>query len=288
VEDEDYQRHLVALAGAADAAIKSLSDQGLPLSISLPSAVPELGPLNDREFRQLRTKKIEEIGGDEASIPLLVGLAVRLAWYSAWETAHYIRRLHEQLPASVPLTEENYRLWQPLWHIKNDGLAGNLAQTLASVDRPPQLQLLLRDIPIKTIPSDAALYLALSMYCFTEASKHVAAGKFDDAFDMVFEAHHALHFKHGEAMWQGGAEHAESEMQRDARSALAKRAASARHSENRAMKQQVFEWCDAYMAQTPSMDTAASRVAGVVVPVAWRTVRDWMTEWRKLRSAGTA
>lgn len=285
MEDEDYQRHLTAVAGAADEAIHSLSDQGLPLAIWLPEAVPELGPRNDKEYRQLRA---QETGGDATLTPSLVSLAVRLAWYSAWETAHYIRRLHEQLPSSVPLTEKNYQLWEPSWHIKNDGLAGNLVQTLASIDRPPQLQLLLRDSPIKAIPPDAALYLALSMYCYAEAAKYAAAGQPHDAFDMVFEAHQALQFRHGESMWQGGAEHAESEMERDARSALAKKAAAARHSENRAMKQQVFEWCDAKMAQAPSMDTAASQVAGVVVPVAWRTVRDWMTEWKKLRSAGTA
>lgn len=285
MEDEDYQRHVTAMAGAADEAIRSLSGQGLPLAIWLPDSVPELGPRNDKEYRHLRA---QDTGGDASLTPSLVGLAVRLAWYSAWETAHYIRRLHEQLPSRFPLSEENYQLWKPSWHIKNDGLAGNLVQTLASVERPPQLQILLQGIPIKAIPPDAALYLALSMYCYAEAANHATAGRLDDAFDVLYDAHQALQFRHGESMWQGGAEHSKFEQERDARSALAKTAASARHAENRAMKQQVFEWCDSYMAQAPSMDAAASRVAGVVVPVAWRTVRDWMTEWKKLRSAGTA
>lgn len=64
--------------------------------------------------------------------------------------------------------------------------------------------------------------------------------------------------------------------------------AVARHAENHAMKQEVFEWLNANMARYPSMDAAADDIAGKVVPVKWRTARDWVALWKKLRSAGTA
>ena len=75
--------------------------------------------------------------------------------------------------------------------------------------------------------------------------------------------------------------------QRLAISNRGKIAAAKAHAENRAMKNDVFTWCDNHMAEYRSMDAAASAVAGKLVPMTWRTVRDWMTAWKKVRSAGT-
>lgn len=62
---------------------------------------------------------------------------------------------------------------------------------------------------------------------------------------------------------------------------------SARHKENRSCKKQVFKWLDENMHLYKSMDDAASAIAGKLVPMKFRTVRQWLTEWKKLRSAGT-
>ena len=61
----------------------------------------------------------------------------------------------------------------------------------------------------------------------------------------------------------------------------------ARHNENRAMRAEVFEWLDANMARFKSMDAAAEAIAGNVMPVKFRTARDWVGKWKKLRSTGT-
>ena len=60
--------------------------------------------------------------------------------------------------------------------------------------------------------------------------------------------------------------------------------ADARHRENRAMKQDVFAWCDAHMKKYSNMDDAAFAVAEKLVPIKFRAVRSWMTEWKKVRS----
>lgn len=60
------------------------------------------------------------------------------------------------------------------------------------------------------------------------------------------------------------------------------------HREHRALKAEVFKWLDENMSGYRSMDAAATVVAREVVPVAWRTARDWIGDWRKLRSAGKA
>ena len=68
---------------------------------------------------------------------------------------------------------------------------------------------------------------------------------------------------------------------------LSKRGVNARHNENRAMKQEVFAWLDTNFSTCTSMDDAAEKMAGKLVPCRFRTVRDWVGEWKKLRSTGT-
>lgn len=63
--------------------------------------------------------------------------------------------------------------------------------------------------------------------------------------------------------------------------------ANKRHEENRALKAEVFSCCDDHMRDFKSMDSAAEAIAGKLVPVKFRTARDWIGEWKKLRSAGT-
>jgi len=60
-----------------------------------------------------------------------------------------------------------------------------------------------------------------------------------------------------------------------------------RHTENHAMKSEVFKWLDANMVNFKSMDGAAAAIAGKIAPIAFRTARDWTGEWKKLRSAST-
>lgn len=68
---------------------------------------------------------------------------------------------------------------------------------------------------------------------------------------------------------------------------LANAGAAGRHTENRAMKQEVFAWLDTNFSTCTSMDDAAEKMAGKLVPCRFRTVRDWVGQWKKLRSAGT-
>lgn len=75
---------------------------------------------------------------------------------------------------------------------------------------------------------------------------------------------------------------------KSARSEVGKAGAAARHIENRALKQEVFTWLDVHMKDFRSMDAATTEIVKSVVPIAWRTARDWVGEWKKLRSAGTA
>jgi hypothetical protein len=61
--------------------------------------------------------------------------------------------------------------------------------------------------------------------------------------------------------------------------------ANKRHAENRSMKAEVFTWLDANMVNFKSMDAAAEAVTKQQ-PVAFRTARDWVGKWKKVRSTG--
>ena len=67
----------------------------------------------------------------------------------------------------------------------------------------------------------------------------------------------------------------------------ARRNALKGHAENHALRDAVYSWADENMKQGKSLDGAASEIAGKVVPLKWRTVREHLTEWKKIRSAGT-
>lgn len=66
----------------------------------------------------------------------------------------------------------------------------------------------------------------------------------------------------------------------------AKEKAFKRHKENHAMKRDVFAWLDNNFAGYRSMDSAAESIAKCVAPIAFRTAREWVGEWKKLRSTG--
>ena len=60
-----------------------------------------------------------------------------------------------------------------------------------------------------------------------------------------------------------------------------------RHAENRQMKATVLAWCDQNMANYKSLDKAAEAIAGKQVPMSFRTVRSWISEWKKMRSTAS-
>jgi hypothetical protein len=72
------------------------------------------------------------------------------------------------------------------------------------------------------------------------------------------------------------------------KSAFGKAGANARHAENRKLKLDVFEWCETNMRHFKSMDKAAEAIHGKLVPVGFRTAREWIGDWNKSQSAGRA
>ncbi len=64
-------------------------------------------------------------------------------------------------------------------------------------------------------------------------------------------------------------------------------AANKLHTENHAIKQDVFAWLDANPPKPRGKSAAATAIAGKVAPVVFTTALKWVNEWEKLRSNGT-
>lgn len=63
-------------------------------------------------------------------------------------------------------------------------------------------------------------------------------------------------------------------------------AANKLHTENHAIKQDVFAWLDANPPKPRGKSAAATAIAGKVAPVVFTTALKWVNEWEKLRSTG--
>lgn len=113
----------------------------------------------------------------------------------------------------------------------------------------------------------------------TLASVHIASGRVSAATSCLFEATEARRLS--ELMLIGG------QKSKDVLSQLGKAGAAARHKENYSLKQDVFTWCQENFSKYRSMDAAASAIVdSKLVPVVFRTVRNWVGEWKKQRPTG--
>lgn len=65
------------------------------------------------------------------------------------------------------------------------------------------------------------------------------------------------------------------------RSAQAKANAFKRHAENHALKAEVIQYYSTHIDSFKSLDDAAEKISGKIVPVKFRTVHKWISEYRK-------
>ena len=66
---------------------------------------------------------------------------------------------------------------------------------------------------------------------------------------------------------------------------LSVRGLNKRHKENRDMKTEAFIWLDHNRAKYKSMDDVAMAITELS-PIKFRAAREWVSEWKKLRSTG--
>ncbi|ATA55196.1 hypothetical protein CKY39_19740 [Variovorax boronicumulans] len=282
--DEAFlRRHDEARQKAGAAALHETLSMGLPRSIAYSQSFGSLGATNVKVVLST-TEALLKKHGDE--LPYVLAAAVRDSWFANWSGACYMTF------AQLGTMEIGSGDWSGELFGEFEGWAFALYNELSNVDRAPERAKLLADLPLKAPPDNSSILLAMAISWFNKAATEIAAGRLERGLNWLAEAHEALVLERGDEMWNAGVAHANEaagqQAMISARSALARTAAAARHAENRAFKQDVFSWCDKNMGKFKSMDAAAEAIAGKVVSVTFRTARDWIAEWKKLRSAGTA
>jgi len=281
--NEDFlTRHDGARQKAGAAALQETLSLGLPHTVEFSHS---FGPLGATHLKVVVSTTEALLKKHKDDLPYVLAAAVRDSWFANWSGAYYMSF------AGLSTMEIGPGDWTGERYGNFEGWAFTLYNELSNIERAPERAKLLSDLPLKAPPDDSSILLAMAITWFNQAATDIAAGRLERGLNWLAEAHEALVLERGDSMWNEGAALANEAADRDAivhaRSALARAAAAARHAENRAFKQDVFSWCDKHMIEFKSMDAAAAAIAGKVVSVTFRTARDWVGDWKKLRSAGT-
>ena len=262
--------------------------------------LPKLVPISDDSFSGLGFKtskhagraleRLREAYGDK--LPYLIGLSLREIWFSLFRSSGYIALMMDE--GAMGNNDYTQRLATAEGYGKSEGIACTLYDSIVGLEESQQQATFRDGTPFKEHPFYLDILSCAALHWYAAAAAAYRAGDVDGAFDWISEAQEALLLAHGDYMWEEG-EKSERESATEyhsnalaiARTTLAKSAAMARHAENRILKAEIFQWLDLKFSQFESMDKAAEEIARKMAPIAFRTARDWVGQWKKLRSAGT-
>jgi len=221
----------------------------------------------------------------------LIGLSLREIWLSLFESSGYLPLMMDE--SAMSDSDYMQKLATAEGHGEMEGIAWTLYNNLIEIEESQQRATFRDGTPFVERLSLGDILEGAAIYWFVAAANSYRAGDVVGAFDWLSEAHDALSLANGSHMWDEGAK-SERELAMEnsvnaeaaARTSLAKAAAQARHMETRNMKADVFSWLDVHMTEFKSMDAAALAILKQQ-PIVFRTAREWVGHWKKLRSAGT-
>ena len=289
--DEDFlAKHDRARIQCRANALRSVNKMNLPKVVAISNdSFSGLGLKTTRDACK-DLERLREAHGDR--LPHLIGLSLRETWFALFDASGYIGSMMAE--GGVADNDYTQKLATAEGYGENEGIAWTLYNHLSDLVESDEQATFRDGTPFEERLSLGDILNGAAMYWFAAAATSHRAGDIEGAFDWLSEAQDALSLANGNHMWDEGAKlERESAVEKNsadafnaARTALAKAAAQARHSETRNMKADVFEWLDTHMVEFKSMDAAAQAIIKQQ-PVVFRTARDWVGEWKKLRSAGT-
>lgn len=163
----------------------------------------------------------------------------------------------------VPIEDEIAKILTSLESVHGyAGISVNPANTYLSLDLCSDEKMRVQSLAVETL-----LSIDEALHCLISHQPEAALPWVSSAYKFEMEVMHYA--------WRIADKSDES-----------RKAAAVRHAGSRMAKQKVFTWCDENMHRFTSMDDAAGDIAETFVPQKFRAVREWMTEWKKLRSAG--
>lgn len=272
----DLEKHELAEAQARGDALKAVEAMNIPKQIDVASIA--FNGLVSTLRRFAERKKGNLLEEHRAMLPFIIGIALRECEYAIHNAAFYMAQVH---PGSSISTPESYAEYE--------GAAYTLFDSLSRLNEHREQSFFRNETPIQDRLNDQVILDGVAIYWLSRASKLNLAGEYEASQKWMFEGLDALRLSEGLYMWDCAIEFEKEDKGQgqmgEARSALARIGANARHAENRSMKIEVFSWLDFQTVQFKSNEAAAMAIVKQQ-PIAHVTARDWYKEWKKLRSAG--
>jgi len=277
--DEEFAAHEAALRAAKADAEDYLAKAALPAAIHVAEeSLSSIGKRGEDIARKV-LKQLNEVCGTQ--LPEVIGFAARSKVIALARGAAYM--CYAQAVGLIGKNAYTDRLTTVEGFGDSEGASWNLYDHLHDNERQPELEALRVALGAVDLEKIRIIVMeASAVHCFSTASTLIKAGDISTGLDVLGEAFDAMALADFSRGWSAARE-TEGE-ERDA-SSFARRGADARHRENRSMREQVFSWLDVNMTELPSLDAAADAIAGKVVPVRWRTARDWVGQWKKSRAS---
>jgi hypothetical protein len=270
-------------------ALQAVKDMNLPRKITISSdSFLGLGPKTIRKA----IKELEQLREvHEENLPYLFGIALRESHFACCDGASYIALMIES--GHHGDDEYTQELATPDGYGDIEGVAYSLLNSLGDLIESHEQSVFREGTPYKERLPDGEILNSIALYWFAIAADALRSGNSISAANWTHEAYDALSLAHGNYMWTSAEEETRKDCKSDpfnaeaaARSAIGKRAAQARHTENHAMKADVFAWLDSV---TPEFKVAEVAARAIVKqqPITHVTARNWFNKWKKLRSAST-
>jgi hypothetical protein len=289
MNEQQYKNYQLAVQRSDDLAGEAVLALNLPQQINLSVDDVKCTFLNERLTQRIESmlENLTEKHGEK--FPYLIALGLKESWLAAYAGAFYFSemiRLGEMLDNA-----RTRKMATPLGYVDSEGWAYTLDNSLANLNEKTAQINFRKNTLIFERPSSIEILNCMCVYWFSRAVLATRSGNTLNASNWFYESQDAFTTAHGLFMWDAAIEHEKEEtsaldLPKNIRSELARNAALARHSENHQMKREVFIWLDSNMKDM-KMDQAAAVIAGKIVPMTFRTVRDWVAEWKKQRSAST-
>lgn len=217
------------------------------------------------------------------TLPGCIAVSVKYLWYAAAKSAFFLKIICENGKPEEFMAES---LFNPIDFAEGDGWACTAYTELVYIEQGQWVPMLWEQSGLSYVDDMKTVLHCLALHYYAEASRAAAANDVKAALAALSEAGESESLAEGQRMFEEGYGYAKEEPLNEARSTLGKAGASARHKENRAIKQYVFSWLDAHPPSPRGKDRAAEGIAGRVVNMSFRTIRGWIDEWEKLRSTG--
>lgn len=283
MDNEDFYRaHDLVSTLSATLAAKHVESLNLPDAVEFaPDSVKPLGA----KFYDRAERTYSSLSGEyEDLFPYLTGYAIRRMWFSLWKGAYYFIEgakhgvVGDNDYCRGFMTAEGYASHQ--------GYANALYEGLSEPGEPEFLSSWRTKFNVLEQPNISDVLSAAFLHFLGKAADSIKLQPNDTTMGWLYEATDAFALAEGEYMWSASKEHHTKDQHKDVRASFARKGSDARHASNREAKIKVFSWCDENMSRFKSMDDAAFDIAETFVSQKFRTVREWMTEWNKLRSSG--